>query len=130
MSYALNETKNGWRAVGSADELESGETFSETVPVLVPTIADIESSLISGVQLSMDTKAQGYGYDDIRSAISYADEPIVAKFQNEGLAFRKWRSQVWEYCYQGLNDVKAGTKPLPTLEELIAELPAFVAPSN
>ena len=34
MTYAINATKDGWRAVNSQDDLLPGETFSETQPVL------------------------------------------------------------------------------------------------
>lgn len=82
------------------------------------------------VQAHLDTAAKARGYDSIMTAVSYADEPVVAKFQADGLAFRAWRSQVWAYAYQALADVDAGTRETPTLEAFIAELPPLEAPAT
>ena len=82
----------------------------------------------SAVGGHIDSQAQSLGYDNVATAVTYADEPAVPKFQQEGLALRAWRSQVWASCYSILADVEAGNRPEPTLEDLIAELPAFVAP--
>lgn len=71
------------------------------------------------VQSYLDSKAKSYGYDDIRSAVTYADEPSVPLFQEQGLAFREWRSLVWERCYEAL---EAGG---PSEEELLAVLPTL-----
>lgn len=86
--------------------------------------------LESAVQEYMDAKAASYGYGDERlppllSAISYAEEPAVPKFQAEGQKFRAWRSLVWAACYSILGDVVAGQRQVPTVEELIAELPVL-----
>jgi hypothetical protein len=35
MSYAINSTNTGWRAINSQDDLLPGETYSETHPQLV-----------------------------------------------------------------------------------------------
>lgn len=90
--------------------------------------AALIATLTAAVQVYMDDKAKAYGYDDIKSAVTYAEEPRVAKFQLEGQAFRAWRSAVWDYCYTQMDAVMAGTRAAPTAEQLIAELPAFVAP--
>lgn len=92
------------------------------------TAAAIQARLINAVQGHMDAAARVRGYDDVKSAVTYADEPAVLKFQAEGLAYRAWRSLVWAYCYAALDDVLAGTRAVPTAEELIAELPVLVLP--
>lgn len=75
------------------------------------------------IQLHMDNTAKLYGYDDIKSAVTYADEPAVPKFQDEGCSFRAWRSLVWEYAYSVLDAVQAGQRVQPTAEAIIDELP-------
>jgi len=40
-----------------------------------------------------------------------------------------WRIAVWEYVEQVLADVEAETRTLPTVSELIAELPVMTWPS-
>lgn len=87
------------------------------------TLLDYEQA----VQVQLDALAQGLGYDDIRSAVTYADEPSVARFQQEGQALRRHRSLCWATCYRVLAEVQAGTRPQPSVAELLAELPPFVA---
>ena len=72
----------------------------------------------------MDKKAQERGYDGIMSACSYATSTDNI-FAAEGLACVKWRDAVWRKCYDILAEVKAGTRAIPTAEEVIAELPAL-----
>ena len=83
----------------------------------------------NAAQLHMDTAAREHGYDNIATAVSYAEEPAVTKFQREGKAFREWRSMVWSFCYDMLAKYKAGAIQKPTVEELVAALPVLVIPS-
>jgi len=85
----------------------------------------IEKEYENAIQRMMEDKAHDYGYDSLTSAISYADEPSVLKFCNEGKAFKKWRSLVWNQCFQILNDVRNGNRTIPEFEELVNELPIF-----
>lgn len=80
------------------------------------------------VQAHLDRVAQSWGYDNVYTAATYAEEPAVKAFQDEGKALRAWRSRVWAAARQTLADVQAGKTPLPTVAELIASLPA--APSR
>ncbi|MFL9669753.1 hypothetical protein WIX39_022610 [Variovorax sp. AB1(2024)] len=89
------------------------------------TTEDEKKRLVSAVQKYMDTMAQGFGYDNINSAVTYAEEPAVQKFQEEGRAFREWRSVVWARCYELFDDVQYGRRSTPTEQELIALLPLF-----
>lgn len=90
-------------------------------PVRELTAADF----IGAIQHFMDDAAKKYGYDDIKSAVTYAEEPAVPKFQAEGKAFRAWRSKCWDYGYKQLAAVEAGDRQQPTIEDIIAELPVF-----
>lgn len=82
----------------------------------------------AAIQAHMDAAAVAIGYDDIKTAVTYADEPSVTKFQNEGRAFRAWRSQCWAYGYQEMDKVLVGQRQMPTVSEMIAELPLLVLP--
>ena len=77
----------------------------------------------------LDKLAQAHGYDSIASAVTYAEEPAVPKFQAEGQAFRAWRSLVWAFGYEQLALVEAGERPAPTIAEFIAELPPLDLPA-
>lgn len=92
------------------------------------TDEQIIKKYVSDLQLHMDLTAKAAGYDGIQTAVTYADEPSVPRFQAEGLAFRAWRSICWEYCYSTLDAVKAGRREIPSSEQLIGELPKFQLP--
>ena len=92
------------------------------IPVHVPTAEEIQQQLTAAVQRHMDTTVQTRGYDNILSACSYVNTGIE-RFDIEGSACRDWRSTVWDKCYAILAEVKAGTREIPTEEELISELP-------
>jgi len=77
------------------------------------------------IQGRLDEAARIRGYDSIATAVSYAEEPAVVRFQEDGKAFRAWRSLVWAYAYQELDKVKAGKREIPTLDAFLAELPAL-----
>lgn len=80
----------------------------------------------SQIQTMLDDKAREMGYDDIRTAVTYADEPAVPKFQSEGKALRAWRSRVWARGYEILGAVEAGNAlPPANWEALRSQLPTF-----
>ncbi|MCR6668017.1 MAG: hypothetical protein NVV69_18840 [Methyloversatilis sp.] len=80
------------------------------------------------LQALLDNTAQAQDFDNIFTAVTYADEPAVARFQIQGAALRAWRSLVWAKGYEVMDAVMAGERPIPTEAELLAEMPAFVPP--
>lgn len=105
--------------------VEITEAEAEAIRLSSLTPEQVEAALSVAVQDFLDGTARSFGYDDIRSAVTYAEEPSVPKFQVEGRALRAWRSKVWAKCYQILDDVKAEQEPIPTDAELIRALPPF-----
>lgn len=93
----------------------------DEIPVVDET--EITAAYMTAVQQHMDAIAVSFGYDNLASVISYADEPIVPRYQVEGRTFRAWRSTCWDRCETVLAEVKAGTREIPTHAELIALLP-------
>lgn len=81
----------------------------------------IQHKLTVGVQAYLDSQAQEKGYDSILSACSYASYSNI--FQQEAISFLEWRSNVWAYAYQVIDDIKSETRTIPTIEQLLAELP-------
>lgn len=79
----------------------------------------------SAIQFELDKEAQIMGYDNIHTAVTYADESAVAQFQADGQSFRAWRSLVWEYAYAELAAWQDGGAE-PTIEDIIAGMPARV----
>lgn len=77
--------------------------------------------LIIAVQAHLDAAAQAKGYDDIKSAALRA--AFVGPFHDEGLLFAQWMDSCWQTCYQIKAEVEAGTRTMPTEQELINLLP-------
>jgi hypothetical protein len=110
----------------SIGDLYNGEAFTAPpVESPAPTEAQVVADYMRSVQKHLDATALSYGYDNIVSAVSYADEPAVARYQAEGQAFRAWRSLCWAKCEEVLAAVKAGERDAPTHAQLIDELPAL-----
>lgn len=93
-----------------------------------PTLEQIIARMTAAVQAHLDDKARERNYDGILSLCTYATS-LNAKFAAEGQAGVEWRDAVWAMCYEILADVQAGTRPAPTAEQLIAELPSFTWPA-
>lgn len=101
---------------------EDGKPCAIDPPPL--TDAQTRAVLTRAVQAHLDGQAQALGYDDIHSACTYADEPSVAQYQQEGQAMRAWRSLTWQAAFAALDAVPAGGQA-PSADELIAGLPVF-----
>jgi hypothetical protein len=95
------------------------------LPPPEPSVDQIRTGLIAAAQRHLDAHARSWGYDDLRSAVTYVGDPYP-RFNAEGLALRNWRSAVWAWLdaakSQPLPD------PIPTREEFLAMLPS--APSR
>lgn len=100
-------------------ELGWNEYVPPTPPPLTPE--QIKAQLSHVVQMHLDTAATVAGYDNIVSACSYAGAPN--QFQAEGQSFLVWRGDVWSACFTIMTEVEAGTRPIPTKNELLALLP-------
>lgn len=108
--------KDGWLE----EDIPKPEPKPEPEPL---TPEQIKAGKVWLVQFHMDSAAREFGYDDISNAITYAEEPAVPKFQEEGRAFRSWRSLVWKRCYEIFDEVSGGSREIPTDEELLSEIP-------
>ena len=111
-------TGSGWEKLAAAPEIDP----------YVPTAEEVAKAYELAVQVRLDAAAIAARYDSIATAISYAEEPAVPKFQNDGKAFRAWRSLVWAYAYEQLAAVKAGERTQPTVEDFLLELPELELP--
>ena len=126
---------SGKQVVMNGDDyvfLQNGITVSQAeIDEALVTQSALEQKSIQELYLKatdehLNAKAKEYGYDDIKTAVTYADEPSVAKFQTEGQAFRTWRSLVYAYLYEQMELVQNETRTAPaSIEELIAELPTI-----
>jgi len=86
---------------------------------------NVVSKFEAAIQQELDNDAQAKGYDNILSACAYAGAPNP--FQGESKLFVTRRGNVWAYCYQELAKVQSGKRAMPTVEQIISELPARVS---
>ena len=115
-----------WCNNNNATIEDKGEYYECVVipPPPPPTIDELKQGLINAVQTYMDETAQTRGYDSIASACSYGLS-TVQKFREEATACISWRDNVWNYCYEQLALFESGQRDVPTVEQLIAELPTL-----
>lgn len=94
-----------------------------------PTAEEILKIMQDAIQSHMDTKACERNYDGILSLCTYATS-TNPKFAAEGQAGVEWRDACWAKGYEIMDDVLAGNREIPTVEELLAELPVFYWPGE
>jgi len=92
-----------------------------------PTMEETQARYTAAIQSRLDGFAQTRGYDNIHTAATYAVS-ADAQFRLEGEMCLALRDATWRACYAIMDAVLAETRPLPTLEELFAELPALAWP--
>lgn len=102
-------------------ELVGGKVLFDT-DIDVAKMQALEEQYTVQVQKMLDDAAKALGYDSCLSVCSYIDTG-VEKFDAEGKQFRAWRSAIWARGYELLAEVKAGSRPVPTPEELPELMP-------
>ena len=105
-------------------DLWDGSQFSKPQK----SLAETQQEFSEVIQNLLDSKAKEKHYDSIVSACSYAGAPNP--FQEESIAFLAWRGAVWQKCYELLAQVEQGVSPVPTVDQLIAELPQLTLPTS
>lgn len=90
-------------------------------------LEQIISSFTLEIQKRLDVFARTRNYDGILSSCTYATS-LIPKFKAEGQYAVEARDNTWAAAYELLAEVEAGTRPMPTLDEVIAALPVLVWP--
>ncbi len=101
------------------------EGWSDTPPP--PTRDELFMTFISAIQAHLDSFARTRNYDGIMSATTYATSTLP-RFQAEGRYAIEARDMTWTAGYAVMDDVLAGKRPMPTINEVLAELPPLVWP--
>jgi hypothetical protein len=104
------------RPLWSDDKWIDGRTPAETL-----------AAYTAAVQARLDDFARTRGYDGILSACSYASS-TNAKFSAEGQYCVSARDKTWAKCYAIMAEVESGKRQMPTLGEIMAELPVLSWP--
>lgn len=97
-------------------------------PEPASTPEQIQADYTDRIQGRLDAFARTRGYDGILSAASYVTS-TNAQFAKEGQYCVGARDATWAKGYEVMGAVQAGTRPMPTWEQLEAELPALAWPA-
>ena len=123
--------EQGWTA--APDDVGPGWLYADGVftppapPVKTPE--QIQAEVVAATQARLDAFARTRHYDDIKSASDYAG-CSVPRFDVEGTYCRDARAETWAALYTMLDEVQAGTRPMPTgFADIEAELPPLVWPA-
>lgn len=115
-----------WTQDEETGECTGGHWTDPTAPTQLELEAvAIEAArveLTAGVQDYLDTLARSIGYDSILSLCTYATSTNV-KFAAEGQAGVVLRDGCWEVGHQIVADVLGGERAIPTLQQVLDELP-------
>ncbi len=118
-----------WEVRNLSDEM-TPEDYTARIAQVAQDEAEARMvAVVSAVQSFLDRTAQERQYDNIFTLISYILSPDPV-FKAEAEAGNVWRDAVWVQCREIKDAVIAGTRPLPTVKEVLAELPAMVWPGG
>lgn len=117
----IQTPREGWVAMTEA------EVDAHLNPA--PSPEAILETMRKAIQAHLDTKPKERLYDGILSLCTYATS-TNPKFAAEGQAGVAWRDACWAKGYEIMAEVQAGTRDIPTVEELLAELPVFRWPDD
>lgn len=99
------------------DWVEVGADF-----VRPKTSAEIQRELEAAVDAFMDSKARVKGFRD-RHSFALRAGITGSSWHAQALVFGAWMDAVNDYCYQVQLDCMDGKRTVPTVDELLAELP-------
>lgn len=111
------------RIVSEAELNDVLRPYGLTLPA--PTQADYSRA----IQQHIDAvaRAEPRDFDSGFAAATYVTS-TNPKYAADAQAFVAWRDAVWTYAYGELARVQSADREQPTIEALIAELPAMVWP--
>lgn len=89
-----------------------------------PTLSEFSGA----IEAHVDDAAKSRNYASAVSLASYV-QSTNAQWAAEAQAFVAWRDAAWGYAYGELAKVQAGQRAIPSVADLISELPAIAWPS-
>ncbi len=118
---AMNLAPGTWREITEAEAAELQKPTPEEQQ------ATLLATFTAAIQTHLDTFARTRNYDNIMSAATYATSTL-SKFATEGQYAVEARDATWAKGYEIMGAVTAGLRPMPTWEDVAAELPALAWP--
>lgn len=104
----------------------SGKPVLSDPPAM--TEEQIIAVFVAEIQRRLDAFARTRGYDSILSAATYATS-AVQRFSVEGRYAVDARDATWAAAYQILDQVKNGERDMPSIDDVISELPLLQWPA-
>jgi hypothetical protein len=103
----------------------NGTSFA---PAPIPP-SQIQDEIVTATQQRLDNFAKTRNYDSILSACTYAAD-LNPKFAAEGQYCVDARGATWTKLYEIMDEVEAGTRPMPSgYSDIESELPPLVWPN-
>jgi hypothetical protein len=105
--------------------------WRDTPPPPTPeeALAAQKAAFTGAIQQRLDDFARTRGYDNALSCASYSASTNAA-FAAEGQYIVEARDATWVQAYAILDAVLSGARPMPTMEDVMAELPSLAWPSG
>jgi hypothetical protein len=107
---------------------QNWSTVPCTEEEVAQNIETAKTNLQAAVQNRLDSFAQTRNYNGILSCCSYATS-TNQKFQQEAQYCVQARDAHWAACYVVLQEFEAGTRSIPTVEELLSLMPTLQWPN-
>lgn len=114
------------RIAGSTYTVEADKVVKTYEVVEIPVeeiVAKAKDSMEQAIQTHINTTVTSKGYDNENSIAKYLVD--TNPFYDECKAISLWIGSVWIKAFSIQQEVEAGTREMPTAEEVIAELPAL-----
>lgn len=126
--YYYDIATGDYRGCGNDATAPAGCFATNDPPAPKPKTNDeIIFELTQALEAHYDAIAQTKRYDNRFTCALRAG--YTGPFQAEGIAFAQWMDTCNAYGYQVMSDCLNNLRPVPSSEELIAELPLIVWPS-
>ena len=105
-------------AIGTNDVIKTYEVVDIPQEEIIATTAKAMEDAIENY-INETVKTKGYNSQDSIAKYLVSGNP----FYDECTAISLWIGSVWVYSHQVQTDVLAGTREMPTVDELLTELP-------
>jgi hypothetical protein len=95
-------------------------------------IAQVKVNMEKTIDRHIDqiAKDKGYGRVDVSpSAACLGYASYTNQYQAEAITYGEWIASIWPVVHQIMADVEAGTREIPTEQELIAAMPEMGWPT-
>lgn len=120
---------DGWAEYGAWITAGNVPEPIPNVASAAPTVQEMVEIYRQAIQDYLDSAAKLRNYDNIQTASLRAALPN-SPFHAEGVAYGEWMDACWAKGIEVMNAAIAGTIPIPTVQELLIELPDLVLPPN